>query len=189
MRHPPAPKDRHERDDARIRIAPMMKRIREQHRTALVVRDALRDAVQPLLRHDADRREPRRVRVERVRVLVRGHDGGDRARRVREALQDVVQDARLERRERLRDGAREQEPGVDADAEGAAREEERDGRRAEDLEFAEAVWVAVGGRAPRELPADERDEVAQEVYTIRSWTIERFRWQFEVTLRMCMLTA
>jgi len=62
-REPTTTENRDQRDDARIGIAPVMIRIREQHRAALLLRNLARDAEQPLLRHYTDSGEPRRVRI------------------------------------------------------------------------------------------------------------------------------
>ena len=68
MGEPPIAQNRNERDRAPERVAPVVHRVREQHRAPLLVRDTLRDTIQPLLRDDARTREPRRVRVEHVPV-------------------------------------------------------------------------------------------------------------------------
>ena len=46
----------------------MVIRIRKQHRAVLLLRNLARNAEQPLLRNDANGREPRRVQVQGVRV-------------------------------------------------------------------------------------------------------------------------
>ena len=52
---------------------------------------------------------------------------------------------------------------MQAEQDSAAGEQQGDSGGTEDLEFAEAVGVGVGGRAAGELPADEGDEVANKV--------------------------
>ncbi len=63
MREPPVAQNSDERDPASERVAPVVHGVREQDRTTFFVRDALRDAIEPLFRQDADRCEPRCVRV------------------------------------------------------------------------------------------------------------------------------
>ena len=52
---------------------------------------------------------------------------------------------------------------METDTEGAASEQDGDEGRAEHLELAVAVGVAFGRGLAREPPAEERDEVADEV--------------------------
>ena len=71
-----------------------------------------------------------------------------------------------ERRRRLGEAVGEERDGVEAEQDGAAGEEERHRGGAEHLELAEAVWVQLGGRAPREPPCREGHAVAEEVWGV-----------------------
>ena len=175
VREPPIPKDRDERDRAPKRVAPVVYRIGHEDRAALLVRDAFRDAVQPLLRKHAHRREPRRVRVQRaipvpmamavgVDVCVLGCDGRHGLSDVKYTRQDVVQRARSHRRSRSGQDFHEERPRMETYAEGPASEQDGDEGRAEHLELAVPVRVLLGRGLARETPAEERDEVPDEVF-------------------------
>lgn len=97
-----ATQDGDKRDDTRIRVAAVMIRIREQHRTTLLFCDLARDAEQPLLRYNADGCEPRRVHVQSVRMVVRVCELANRWDVVR-GFRDVNQ-RRLQRARRHRRG-------------------------------------------------------------------------------------
>jgi hypothetical protein len=150
---PPASENRGQSDDARIRVAPVVIRIRHQHRATLLHRDLARDAEQPLLRRDASSSEPRRVqiqRVRRVRVRVRevpypwdvaGGCSDVEQRSLQRALGDGL--GRLcQRREQERERMR-------TDPEGTADEQDGDQSRADRLEFCEAEGISSAGRPTR----------------------------------------
>ena len=78
--------------------------------------------------------------------------------------EDVVQGSRAHRRGRGREDFHEEGPRVKPDAERAPGEEDRDDGRAEDFKLAIPVGILLGGRLARKPPAEERDEVADEVF-------------------------
>ena len=176
MGEPPIAQNCNERDSAAERVAAMVHRVREQHRAPLLVRNTFRDTIQPLLRNHAHPREPRRVWVEqavpvssmamRVRVRMLGGDRGYSLRDVEYSDEDVVQGPRAHSRGRGGEDFHEECPGVKPNAERAPGEENRDDGRAEDFKLAIPVGIFLGGRLAREPPAEERDEVTDEVLII-----------------------
>ena len=118
----------------------------EEDGTPLRVGDGFGDAVEPLVREDTHRCEPRRVRVQRrvgvcVCVCVWG-GGGPSSGRVRE--EELVR--------------------VEPDPEGAADQEEGHDGGPERFEFGEAVGVPGRRRSSGEFPADEGDPVSEEIW-------------------------
>ena len=173
MGEPPIAQNCNERDSAAERVAAMVHRVREQHRAPLLVRNTFRDTIQPLLRDDAHSRKPRRVRVEQsvsvssmtmgVRVRVLSGDRGYSLSDVEYSDEDVVQGSRAHRRGRGGEHFHEERPGVEPNTERAPGEKDRDDGRAENFKLAVPVGIFLGGRLAREPPAEERDEVTNEV--------------------------
>ena len=131
---PPVAQNRDKCDRAAEAVAAVVDRVRHEHRAAFLVRDAFRDAVQPLLRDDAKARKPRRVWVERARtampmrvrvdVGVLRCSGRYSLSDVDDAREQVVQHARADCGRRSREGVHEKGPGVHADAKRAASEQD-----------------------------------------------------------------
>ena len=131
----------------------MVIRIREEHRAVLIHRNRARDAEQPLLRDHANRSEPCRVRIQRVRRMcmrVRNEPyPGDVVRRRGDAEQRSPQRALGHRQGRLRQRREKERERMRTNTQGAAEEQDGDEPRADRLEFCEAEGISTTGRPTR----------------------------------------
>lgn len=79
----PFTEDSEESDSTRVDVASMMYSVRKEYRRIFLVRDALRDSIQPLLSQNTDESEPCSVWVDQIVMMFmannvwksRSHDG------------------------------------------------------------------------------------------------------------------